>query len=473
MDLLCSLIMRSLRAVSILFIVFIQCSLGAQNLISNPSCELPLPNAQIPFWQVVSGSWGQQFDTPPPFNGNFYFAAGNEAVAELAQDIDLSFDSCVVDAGLRSLTFSGRLRSFNQTPADSGQVRIKLFDAQNALLYQWESAIIGSIQSWTLVTHTFNVPAGTSTCRIELVARRYNGNTNDAFFDDLSLVKSNSTECDCAGTPDGDFVIDLCGECLSASDPNFNTSCQDCAGVPNGFSLLDLCGECRLISDPDFNSTCSDCAGIPFGASVLDLCGICRLPNDPLFNSTCLDCFGVPGGLALIDECGECRQPDDPNWNSTCLDCMGVINGTAQLDSCGRCLMVNDEEFNQPCRDCLGIVNGTAKIDQCGICLLPEDPLFNQSCVSGFYLPNAFTPDNDGLNDQFAPVFTQSPDEAELFIYDIWGLLIYYEKGLKPAWDGSVQNGDYYAQLGVYVTKVKWRVGADISEFRGHVTLIR
>jgi gliding motility-associated-like protein len=445
----------------------------AQNLILNPSNELPLPNAEIPFWQEISGSWGQQFDTPPPFDGFLYFAANIDPVAQLRQDIDLQFDSCVIDAGLRTLTFQGRLRSFNQTPADSGKVRIGLLDAGGTLLYQWESPFIGSIQNWTLRTQDIAVLPGSRTLRLDLIAVRHNGNTNDAFFDDLSLEKSNSTECDCAGVAGGNFVVDQCGECLSMSDPDFNTTCADCAGVPNGNSVIDLCGDCRLPNDPDFNSACSDCAGVPFGNAIVDLCGVCRVPDDPLLNSTCLDCFGVPNGLAIVDDCGVCRQPDDPAWNSSCLDCLGDVNGLAVVDSCGRCLYPDDAEFNQQCQDCLGVYNGTAVLDKCGVCLQPTDPAFNQSCITGFYLPNAFTPDNDGVNDRLIPVFTETPDEVELSIYDVWGVLIYTESGKSPAWDGSINQGDYYANLGLYVVTVKWREGANISEFRSHVTLIR
>ncbi|MFH4966583.1 T9SS type B sorting domain-containing protein [Gaetbulibacter sp. M240] len=68
-------------------------------------------------------------------------------------------------------------------------------------------------------------------------------------------------DCDCAGTPNGNALMDDCGKCLEPSDPNFN-SCFDCAEVPNGFSVFDSCGECLEPSHPNFNS-CLDIIGYP------------------------------------------------------------------------------------------------------------------------------------------------------------------------------------------------------------------
>lgn len=41
-------------------------------------------------------------------------------------------------------------------------------------------------------------------------------------------------ECDCAGTPNGSFLVDDCGECLEITDPNFNRLCK--INIPNAFS---------------------------------------------------------------------------------------------------------------------------------------------------------------------------------------------------------------------------------------------
>lgn len=64
-------------------------------------------------------------------------------------------------------------------------------------------------------------------------------------------------------------------------------------------------------------------------------------------------------------------------------------------------------------------------------------------------MPDAFTPNNDGLNDFFGPVYI-GLNSLEINIYDTWGSLIYSESGDNiRGWDGKVkeeeaENGNYY-----------------------------
>ncbi len=64
-------------------------------------------------------------------------------------------------------------------------------------------------------------------------------------------------------------------------------------------------------------------------------------------------------------------------------------------------------------------------------------------------MPNAFTPNEDGLNDFFGPVHI-GLNTLEISIYDTWGSLIYQESGDSiRGWDGKVkeefaENGNYY-----------------------------
>lgn len=67
------------------------------------------------------------------------------------------------------------------------------------------------------------------------------------------------------------------------------------------------------------------------------------------------------------------------------------------------------------------------------------------------YVPNAVTFDGDGYNDFFFPVI--SGDEItkyELRIFDRWGQVVFQSKDPQEKWNGSVQNGSYYAMDEVY-----------------------
>ncbi|WP_046744103.1 T9SS C-terminal target domain-containing protein [Kordia zhangzhouensis] len=86
-------------------------------------------------------------------------------------------------------------------------------------------------------------------------------------------------------------------------------------------------------------------------------------------------------------------------------------------------------------------------------------------------MPSAFTPNEDGLNDRFRPVFI-GLDSMELNIYDTWGSLIYSETGDNvQGWDGKVkgeyvENGNYY-----YTFTAKTFFGTIVRE-NGPLTLI-
>lgn len=92
-----------------------------------------------------------------------------------------------------------------------------------------------------------------------------------------------------------------------------------------------------------------------------------------------------------------------------------------------------------------------------------------------FYIPNAFTPDNDGLNDVFIPIMTNvSQDDYLLQIFDRWGNLIFETTSIYQAWDGRANGGSQLAQLDTYVWKV--RVTDNMGETHkliGHVSIVR
>lgn len=79
-------------------------------------------------------------------------------------------------------------------------------------------------------------------------------------------------------------------------------------------------------------------------------------------------------------------------------------------------------------------------------------------------MPDAFSPNEDGLNDFFAPIHI-GLNTLEISIYDTWGSLIYNETGDSiRGWDGKVkdemaENGNYY-----YTLSAKTFYGNDIKE---------
>ena len=76
-----------------------------------------------------------------------------------------------------------------------------------------------------------------------------------------------------------------------------------------------------------------------------------------------------------------------------------------------------------------------------------------EPCAQKLWMPNAFTPNGDGLNDRLLPVFSH-PDEIEDFemmVYDRWGSLVFLTKDMHTGWDG----GDLPRGMYVWVIRYK------------------
>lgn len=69
----------------------------------------------------------------------------------------------------------------------------------------------------------------------------------------------------------------------------------------------------------------------------------------------------------------------------------------------------------------------------------------------GFATPNAFTPNGDGLNDQWGPIKLGEDNviKYELFVYDRWGKLIFETDNVNNLWNGTDAKGRPYSE-GVY-----------------------
>lgn len=89
------------------------------------------------------------------------------------------------------------------------------------------------------------------------------------------------------------------------------------------------------------------------------------------------------------------------------------------------------------------------------------------------YVPNAFTPDYDGINDVFEYVLN-GVDEFEMFIFNRWGEQVWYTDTPGEFWNGSVNNGAYFAQDQVYTWLIKVQARNIFSEdITGTVTILR
>lgn len=90
-----------------------------------------------------------------------------------------------------------------------------------------------------------------------------------------------------------------------------------------------------------------------------------------------------------------------------------------------------------------------------------------------FYIPNAFSPNDDGINDTFTGkgVFIT---QFEMMIFDRWGNMVFYSNDLSKPWDGRANNGPEIAQADVYTYLIKLSdINMKKHKYKGIVTLVR
>ncbi len=90
-----------------------------------------------------------------------------------------------------------------------------------------------------------------------------------------------------------------------------------------------------------------------------------------------------------------------------------------------------------------------------------------------FYIPNAFSPNGDGINDSFQG-YGYGILEYEMFIFDRWGNQIFHTVDYDFPWNGKANGGKEKAQMDVYVYLINIKdVKKAVHSYKGIVTLVR
>ena len=90
------------------------------------------------------------------------------------------------------------------------------------------------------------------------------------------------------------------------------------------------------------------------------------------------------------------------------------------------------------------------------------------------YIPNAFSPDNDGVNDYFVPfIGTGVTNVRSMQVYDRWGELLFEKKDFMPTgeldgWNGQFRNQQIPTGVYVYLIEVQFIDGISLL-YRGSV----
>ena len=107
----------------------------------------------------------------------------------------------------------------------------------------------------------------------------------------------------------------------------------------------------------------------------------------------------------------------------------------------------------------------------------------NPACSDTFYfnfivmeevnlvVPNAFSPNNDGVND-LLDISGYNMERIEMIIFNRWGEEIFHDQGVKVSWDGKFRGKTCPPTAYPYIIRAKGKNGKDYR-WEGFVTLLR
>jgi len=88
--------------------------------------------------------------------------------------------------------------------------------------------------------------------------------------------------------------------------------------------------------------------------------------------------------------------------------------------------------------------------DSCETSIARDSAIIEVDCEYLFHIPNAFTPNADGINDIFNAKW-KGMKTYQMYIYNRWGDLIFETSDRTLGWDGTGNAGEKMSELEVYV----------------------
>jgi gliding motility-associated-like protein len=97
-----------------------------------------------------------------------------------------------------------------------------------------------------------------------------------------------------------------------------------------------------------------------------------------------------------------------------------------------------------------------------------------EDCDCNIYIPNAFTPDDNGINERFQPIVDCELSFYQFMIYNRWGEVVFSSERPSEAWNGDSGSG-YYSMDEIYIYHLVYQSANDIElkEIQGSLTLLR
>lgn len=190
------------------------------------------------------------------------------------------------------------------------------------------------------------------------------------------------------------------------------------------------------------------------------------------------------GNYSVTISVGNCTKQDDINVSYAYTPEANVGNDTAICEGEGFVVDVTTTGVSYLWDD--GTISPSRYINRLGeyiitltnSCGSDSDTLLitEADCSCDVYIPNAFTPNNNGLNEAIIPQFACDLDLFELRIYSRQGILVYSSTSTvqgETIWTGEYKGGVNEAETYAYILRYRVKGEIPIRYRDGHINLIR
>ena len=105
-------------------------------------------------------------------------------------------------------------------------------------------------------------------------------------------------------------------------------------------------------------------------------------------------------------------------------------------------------------------------------CIGSDTTFVEDNCPYKLYMPNAFTPNNDLLNETFKG-YGMGIVQFEMYIYDRWGEELFSTNDMNKGWDGTFKNQPCIADSYVWIVNYRLKNETNLRTEKGTVMLVK
>jgi gliding motility-associated-like protein len=292
------------------------------------------------------------------------------------------------------------------------------------------------------------LPASTQTTYSGLTTGTYN----------IELIDDLGCRADTNYTLDGPEEINFSEfeitptTCLDTEDGKLNVTARGGRGGRYTYSLepgfiVNTNGAFRDLAPRTYVLRTSDTAGC-----FIDTTVVIPLPSNPMVVTLTKDdlgCHGIGNEGRARAEVGGGTPPYTYLWSSTpaqtSSEAVGLYQGLYTVD----------------------VVDGNG-------CLVRDTLVIEPGpCCQEVFLPNAFSPNGDGRNDEFRALSTAGIELEQFEVYNRWGIRVWQTNNMRSGWNGEYDGERAATGTFYYVFRYRCLTDGQTYTMKGDVVLVR